>query len=597
VSVLTRPQSGPSAVPAGSTRLWKRTLDHYPATGARYAQLALVALVTVVLFWQVYVVGGVSTLLLSHIGMSFSFFVSALAILFGLAAFGAITAGLLDRAGRANVVVVGLATTTILSLCVIPFCTSKWTFTVALAGVVFVEGTVLVATPALVRDFSPQLGRGSAMALWTIGPAFGSLLVTKVANLTLPTYHTWQSQYVIAGIASVIVLVAAVAFLRELSPNLRDQLMVELGDVELIEARAASGAVAHDEGVSAYRHLLRRPRVLAIALGISLFLALYYTFVFLLPVVFGTVFGYSPSRANGLGSWYWASSVVFLILAGVLSDRVNLRKPFMLAGAIGTVVVTIVLLGTFTTHTASYDYLRWLIIALAAFVAVAYVPWMASFTETVEDIHPSLVAVGLSVWGWIIRIVVMVLLLIVPLVVPSMNTLVDKGPAVKAEAAVLIAGKQRLLAQGGALKVQAATLQAKGAALKAEQQKLAAAGVRPTPAQLAAGQAAASKLTSEGAALKQRAAALTAQGAQLKARAAAFLPRARDVQAAAGRAPSEWQHWLWLCVVCQLLFIPFILLMRGHWTRRAARADVERHEREVARELARLHAAEGTSPA
>ena len=112
MSVLTRPESGPSAVPAGSTRLWKRTLDHYPATGARYAQLALVALVTVVLFWQVYVVGGVSTLLLSHIGMSFSFFVSALAILFGLAAFGAITAGLLDRAGRANVVVVGLATTT-----------------------------------------------------------------------------------------------------------------------------------------------------------------------------------------------------------------------------------------------------------------------------------------------------------------------------------------------------------------------------------------------------------------------------------------------------------------------------------------------------
>ncbi|MBV9416822.1 MAG: hypothetical protein JO363_17700 [Solirubrobacterales bacterium] len=50
-------------------------------------------------------------------------------------------------------------------------------------------------------------------------------------------------------------------------------------------------------------------------------------------------------------------------------------------------------------------------------------------------------------------------------------------------------------------------------------------------------------------------------------------------------------------MVCQLLFIPFMLLMRGHWTRRAARADVERHEREVARELARLHAAEGTSPA
>jgi MFS family permease len=591
--MIARPERGPSAVPAARTGLWQRRLEHYPATTARYAQLALVALITIVLFWQVYVVGGVSTLLLSHVGMSFSFFVAALGILFGLAAFGAITAGLLDRAGRANIVVVGLAVTTILSLCVIPFCTSKWSFTVALAGVVFVEGTVLVATPALVRDFSPQLGRGSAMALWTIGPACGSLLVTKIANLTLPTYHTWQSQYVIAGIASVIVLLAAVAFLRELSPSLRDQLMVELGDVELIEAKAASGQVTHEEGVSAYRHLLRRPRVLAIALGISLFLALYYTFVFLLPVVFGTVFGYSPSRANGLGSWYWASSVVFLILAGVLSDRVNVRKPFMLAGAIGTVVLTIVLLGTFSKHTASYADLRLLMIVLAAFVAFAYVPWMASFTETVEDVHPSLVAVGLSVWGWIIRIVVMALLLIVPSVVPSMNTLVEKGPAIQAEAAVLTASKQHLLAQGGALKAQAATLQAKGAALKAEQQKLAAAGLKPTPAQLAAGQAEANQLRAQGAALKQQAAALTAQGAQLKARAAVFLPRARQVQAAAANAHSEWQDWLWICVVCQLLFIPFILPMRGHWRPRAARAEVERHERETARELARLR---GTEP-
>jgi MFS family permease len=593
LSVIARPERGPSAGPAARTGLWQRRLEHYPATTARYAQLALVALITTVLFWQVYVVGGVSTLLLSHVGMSFSFFVAALAILFGLAAFGAMTAGLLDRAGRANIVVVGLAVTTILSLCVIPFCTSKWSFTVALAGVVFVEGTVLVATPALVRDFSPQLGRGSAMALWTIGPACGSLLVTKIANLTLPTYHTWQSQYVIAGIASVIVLLAAVAFLRELSPSLRDQLMVELGDVELIEAKAASGRVTHEEGVSAYRHLLRRPRVLAIALGISLFLALYYTFVFLLPVVFGTVFGYSPSRANGLGSWYWASSVVFLIVAGVLSDRVNVRKPFMLAGAIGTVVLTIVLLGTFSKHTASYADLRLLMIVLAAFVAFAYVPWMASFTETVEDVHPSLVAVGLSVWGWIIRIVVMVLLLIVPSVVPSMNTLVEKGPAIQAEAAVLTASKQHLLAQGGALKAKAATLQAKGTALKAEQQKLAAAGLKPTPAQLAAGQAEANQLRAQGAALKQQAAALTAQGAQLKARAAVFLPRARQVQAAAADAHSEWQDWLWICVVCQLLFIPFILLMRGYWSPRAARAEVERHERETARELARLR---GTEP-
>src|SRR5690349_23749135 len=57
------------------------------------------------------------------------------------------------------------------------------------------------------------------------------------------------------------------------------------------------------------------------------------------------------------------------------------------SSTIGTVVLTIVLLGTFSKHTASYADLRLLMIVLAAFVAFAYVPWMASFTETVEDIH------------------------------------------------------------------------------------------------------------------------------------------------------------------------------------------------------------------
>ena len=42
----------------------------------------------------------------------------------------------------------------------------------------FVEGMVLVATPALVRDFSPQVRRGAAMGLWTMGPVLGSLVVT-----------------------------------------------------------------------------------------------------------------------------------------------------------------------------------------------------------------------------------------------------------------------------------------------------------------------------------------------------------------------------------------------------------------------------------
>ena len=47
------------------------------------------------------------------------------------------------------------------------------------------EGAILVATPALVRDFSPQLGRASAMGFWTVGPVAGSLITSIVAAHTL----------------------------------------------------------------------------------------------------------------------------------------------------------------------------------------------------------------------------------------------------------------------------------------------------------------------------------------------------------------------------------------------------------------------------
>ena len=63
-----------------------------------------------------------------------------------------------------------------------------------------VEGVILVATPALVRDFSPQLGRASAMGFWTLGPVLGSLVVAVVSSNTLNHLPAWQDQFIIAGI-------------------------------------------------------------------------------------------------------------------------------------------------------------------------------------------------------------------------------------------------------------------------------------------------------------------------------------------------------------------------------------------------------------
>ena len=60
---------------------------------------------------------------------------------------------------------------------------------------------------------------------------------------------------------------------------------------------------------------------------------------------------------------------------------------------------------------------------------------MASFTETVERRNPALTATGLAVWGLVIRIVIAVSVFIVPHVVNTVTTLVDKGATVQQYAA------------------------------------------------------------------------------------------------------------------------------------------------------------------
>src|SRR5713101_944711 len=208
--------------------LWRRQLDYYPETGERVLYLAITVLCTIIAYYELFVGEAVSTLLLPDLSMTFTFYVTTLAIgqLFG--AFGSLVAGITDRLGRTNMVVYGLLFTGFITLFVIPAATNKWEFTIETFAVGVVEGICLVATPALIRDFSPQVGRATAMGTATI-PA-----VVAAGDYR----HVWSHEYVICGVAGMIVALLALVGLRELSPQLRDQLMVTMHDRVLVEARA-----------------------------------------------------------------------------------------------------------------------------------------------------------------------------------------------------------------------------------------------------------------------------------------------------------------------------------------------------------------------
>src|SRR6266704_6225468 len=141
----------------------------------------------------------------------------------------------------------------------------------------------------------------------------------------------------------------------------------------------------------------------------------------------------SVHSADALGNWNWGFNAAAVILVGVISDRFRVRKPFMVVGGVAAEVMTVVYLLQ-AGHQPSYYTLALILAGLAFGLGVAYTPWMASFTETVEAHNPALTATGLAIWGWIIRIVVFASFLMIPVVINSVTPLVNYGATVSAYA-------------------------------------------------------------------------------------------------------------------------------------------------------------------
>jgi MFS family permease len=413
-----------------------RQLNSYPNTNARILYLAITVLATITLYYELYVGGSVSTLILTNLHMSFTFYVLTLAFGNLIGAFGSLFAGLTDRYGRANLVVFGLLFAAVFVAFVIPTATNKWVFTIEGFVVGVVEGICLVATPALIRDFSPQVGRATAMGFWTSGPVLGSLIVAVVGTATIPAVENdprfWTHEYHICGYAGIVVFLVALFLLKELSPNLRDQLMVTMRDRALVEARA-KGIDIESALKNPFRQLIKTDIVVS-ALAVSIMLLIYYTSVGFSVIYLSTVFNESLKNANGLGNWNWGFNAIAVILIGVISDRFRVRKPFMVIGGVLGVVMLIVYLEQAGHHPGYYT-LAVILAALSLGLGVAYTPWMASFTETVEHRNPALIATGLAIWGWIIRVVIFVAFLLIPLVINSVTPLVNYGSSVAGYAA------------------------------------------------------------------------------------------------------------------------------------------------------------------
>jgi hypothetical protein len=296
-----------------------------------------------------------------------------------------------------------------------------------------------------------------------------------------------------------------------------------------------------------------------------------------------------------------------LVFFGVLSDRLRVRKPFMVVGAAATIVVTIFLILQVNDPHVGYYSNVLIMVLLSITIGCAYAPWMASYTEQVEAHNPALAATGLAVWGWILRIVVAVSFLVLPRVITTSTTLVDNQQAATVLQTIQAAVPYAPGASGCAAKPAPAgvltALRATGEPGPQTLEKLlagcnqshdllkaitAAGGLNNPQVQGLLAYNPLATAISKGQHVSSAEIA-SKVGTHSQNLASLLLVEQKLVPASAA-SPNEWKRWWWICLGGQAIFLLLVFTMRGRWSPRAAKRDFEEHERLVTEELAKISA-------
>ncbi|MEV0346309.1 MFS transporter [Nonomuraea sp. NPDC050680] len=385
-----------------------RELSVYPVGRRRVWLLAIAVLASLIANFET-TIATILPLLQRDLHMSLEVYglIAAASVLVGglSAAFGGI---LSDRWGRVTILVPTLTVTAACNFLLATVDSVSGLFVVRCL-MLFIEGAGITITASLVRDFSPRLGRAQAFAFWTWGPVGASFLASFIAGFTLPMFgNAWQSQAIIMGVVSLILCAVVIWQIAEPSAALRAQVMRH------------EEAVAAEEKIDPgkVRELFRHPHLWAHVLGNTGWQVLYWTFAIFGQTILSHSFGMETAEANRVVALGILLNALAVIVVGRISDRLHLRKPFTAVGIVLTIAALAYFIGLIGTGATIGD-VTLVYAVLFLVLGVAYVPWMANFSEDAEDVDPRLQGAALGLWGMVVRVMIVALLVISPMVVTA----------------------------------------------------------------------------------------------------------------------------------------------------------------------------------
>ncbi len=378
-----------------------RTLEEYPRGAHRWLLLMLTVLASILGAYE-FQLAPLLPLLLPEIHMStiaYGWFITFAVLISAISAF--FGGPLADRYGRVVIIDFCLGAVTIL-LFLNLFIHNIVSFVIIRTLMSVVGGLMAGAGAALIRDMSPRLSRALAFGLLTIGPVGANFLANYIAGRTLPTFHTWQSQIWIAGFLAIAMYAPIFLWLKDLSPALRLRIFrSELAEMEA-KGRVPAASELPSGTVDAFTRLLGHLEVWLLVFGVVANLTLYFTIQPFGPLMFTQAFHYSPAEAASMNAYFWLANLAALVITGVVSDRLQARKPIAIIGGLLSCALLVWWIPTFG-RTLPRATMTIAASTLGCFLAIGYVPWAAQFSETLEDVSPALQATGWAFFGLVAR--------------------------------------------------------------------------------------------------------------------------------------------------------------------------------------------------
>src|SRR5208283_3696399 len=118
-------------------------------------------------------------------------------------------------------------------------------------------------------------------------------------------------------------------------------------------------------------------------------IAMYFAIQGFGPLMFTEAFHYTPAEAAKMNEYFWLANLGALVLTGLVSDRLQTRKPIAIFGA---VLASLLMAWWIPTFGRELPRATMAMVAslMGCFLAIGYVPWAAQFSETLEDVSPAL---------------------------------------------------------------------------------------------------------------------------------------------------------------------------------------------------------------